>query len=61
MRNSRRNKLARLLGFIDQSLALAEEMVAAPQDGEDLETAEELLLECREARQQVEAELTELQ
>ena len=60
MLNSRRNELARSLGFIDQSLALAEEMIAAPQDGEDLETAEELLLEFQEAKRQVEAGLTEL-
>ena len=59
MLNSRRNELARLLGFIDQSLALAEEMVAYPQDGEDLQTAEELLLDFQEARRQVEAELRE--
>jgi hypothetical protein len=60
MLNSRRNELVRLLGFIDQSLALAEEMVAQPRDGEDLEIAEELVLECRAARRQVEAELGQL-
>jgi hypothetical protein len=58
MLSARRKELARLLGFVDQMLALAEEMIAAPQDCEDLETAEELLLECQAVRRQVEAELS---
>jgi hypothetical protein len=61
VRNSRRNELARLLGFIDQSLALAEEMVAAPQDNEDLESAHQFLIDFQEAKQDVEAELSRLQ
>lgn len=55
----RRDELARLLASIDQDLALAEEMVAAPQDNDDLELAEELVVEFQEARRQVEAELRE--
>ena len=60
MFNSRRNELARLLGFIDQTLALAQELIAAPQDREELEIAEELLLEFQDERQNVEAELSRL-
>ena len=60
MLSARRNELAQLLGFIDQTLALAEEMIAAPQDCEDLDTAEELLLECQAVRRHVEAELSEI-
>jgi hypothetical protein len=60
MLNSRRNELARLLGFIDQSLALAEEIIAAPQDNEDLQSAEKILLEFQAAKRNVEAELSRL-
>ena len=59
--SARRNELTQLLGFIDQTLALAEEMIAAPQDREELEIAEELLLEFQDERRNVEAELSQLQ
>jgi hypothetical protein len=59
MDHSRRNQLARQLALVDQDLALAEEMVAVPQDNEDLQSAEELLLEFLEAKRLLEMELSD--
>ena len=59
--SAHRNRLARLLANIDQQLALAEEMATEPQDDGDLESTLELVLEFRDARRRMEAELSQLQ